>query len=61
MGSAIKRTEVKRKCSFGPGNQVFSPREKPLDNASDFFAFCLSRIISIACWRISPHQSPIRI
>ena len=30
QGSPIKRTEVKGKYSFGPENQVFSPREKPL-------------------------------
>jgi hypothetical protein len=47
-GSPIKRTEVKRKYSSGPENQVFSPREKPLDNTSDFFAFCLSRNINFA-------------
>ena len=46
--SPIKRTEVKRKYSLGPENQVFSPREKPLDNTPDFFAFCLSRNISFA-------------
>ena len=46
-GSPIKRIEVKRKFSCGPENQVFSPREKPLDNTPDFFAFCLSRNISL--------------
>ena len=31
-GSPIKRTEVKGKYSCGPENQVFSPREKLLEN-----------------------------
>lgn len=47
-GSPIKRIEVKRKCSFGPENHVFSPRAKTLDNTSDFFAFYLSRNINVA-------------
>jgi hypothetical protein len=48
VGSAIKRTEVKRNYSLGPENQVFSPRTKPLNNTSNFFAFCLCLNISFA-------------
>ena len=41
-------TEVKGKYPFGSENLIFSPREKPLDNTTDFFAFCLSRIINVS-------------
>jgi hypothetical protein len=40
--------EVKRNYSPGPENQVFSPRTILLDNASNFFAFCLFLNISFA-------------
>jgi hypothetical protein len=47
-GSAIKWAEVKRNCSLGPENQVFSPLTKLLDNTPNFFAFFLCLNISFA-------------